>query len=331
MKKENILVSIILPVYNVEKYFEKCINSIMRQTHKNIEIILIDDGSKDSSGVMADNFAQKDKRIKVIHKQNEGVSSARNTGIDISTGEYICFADADDYVAEDYVEYLLNLAYDNNADMAIVPTHFTTFHQEQVPKEVMNKIDIYTPQEAIEKLLYYQIPIGVYCKIFKRSFLGNNLRFIPEIFIGEGFNFGACTLQRANKIAVGYKRIYFYRRDNSDSAMTRFNIDKVICGVKALQQIKHDLIIKTPQILRAWEYANWHTTSDMWIFIKLGNASKKYPILAKEYLKITRRKAYTAFYAPVPMQEKIRALSLILFPSIWPWLIRKRKKKHNII
>ena len=97
-------VSIIVPVYNVEKYVERCIESIIKQSYKNLEIILIDDGSKDNSGKICDEYAEKDNRIKVIHKKNGGLSDARNTGLNIADGEYICFIDSDDYIHKDLVK-----------------------------------------------------------------------------------------------------------------------------------------------------------------------------------------------------------------------------------
>ena len=99
-------ISVIVPVYNVEKYIGECIKSIINQDYENIEIILVDDGSNDKSGEICDEYTLKDKRVKVIHKENGGVSSARNRGIESSTGEYIAFVDGDDYVTKDYVSYL---------------------------------------------------------------------------------------------------------------------------------------------------------------------------------------------------------------------------------
>lgn len=98
MEHKDIKVSIVIPVYNVEKYLDKCIKSVLKQSHENLEIIMVDDGSTDNSGKIADSYLEKDSRIKVIHKKNEKVSAARNTGIDAATGEYVCFADADDYL-----------------------------------------------------------------------------------------------------------------------------------------------------------------------------------------------------------------------------------------
>ena len=112
----NKLISIIIPVYNVEKYLEDCLNSVVNQTYKNLEIILIDDGSTDNSGKICDLYAKKDNRIVVIHKENAGVSSARNVGLKIAKGLYIGFVDPDDYIAEDMYEIL----YQNIIKMIII-------------------------------------------------------------------------------------------------------------------------------------------------------------------------------------------------------------------
>ena len=103
----NVMLSIIVPVYNVEKYIGKCIESIVNQTYKDLEIILVDDGSTDNSGKICDEWARKDKRIKVIHKKNGGLSDARNAGLDICTGDYIGFVDSDDYIELNMYEDLL--------------------------------------------------------------------------------------------------------------------------------------------------------------------------------------------------------------------------------
>ena len=112
------LVSIIIPVYNVEKYLERCLESIIHQTYRHLEIILIDDGSSDNSGKICDEYANKDERIKAIHQKNGGASAARNTGVAAATGDYIAFIDADDYITEDYIDYLYNLIIENNADIS---------------------------------------------------------------------------------------------------------------------------------------------------------------------------------------------------------------------
>ena len=112
-------ISVIVPVYKVEKYLNKCVDSIVNQTFTDIEIILVDDGSPDNSGKMCDDWSQKDRRIRVIHKENGGLSDARNRGIQESSGEYIIFIDSDDFIEPKMLEVLYNLATDHDADVAI--------------------------------------------------------------------------------------------------------------------------------------------------------------------------------------------------------------------
>ena len=116
---EEELISIIVPVYKVEKYLDKCINSIVSQTYKNLEVILVDDGSPDSCGKMCDEWTKKDTRIKVIHKENGGLSDARNFGLDCAKGKYIQFVDSDDYIEKDMIEFLYKNLKENNADISI--------------------------------------------------------------------------------------------------------------------------------------------------------------------------------------------------------------------
>lgn len=117
MSNINTLVSVIVPVYKVEKYLHRCIDSIINQTYKNLEIILVDDGSPDNCGKICDEYAEKDNRIKVIHKSNGGLSSARNAGLDVANGDYVYFVDSDDYIDTKLVEDNLNLAIEHDADM----------------------------------------------------------------------------------------------------------------------------------------------------------------------------------------------------------------------
>lgn len=116
---EKPLVSVVVPVYNVEKYLDRCVESIVKQTYENLEIILVDDGSLDQSGAMCDEWAQKDARIKVVHKKNGGLSDARNKGVEVATGDYIGFVDSDDYIALDTYEVLVKLIQENDVDISM--------------------------------------------------------------------------------------------------------------------------------------------------------------------------------------------------------------------
>ena len=132
VEKNNFLISVIVPVYNVEKYINRCIDSILSQTYGYLEIILVDDGSKDSSGIICDAYKKIDSRIKVIHKENGGLSSSRNIGLDLCKGDYICFIDSDDWIAADTIEHLLLMITKYDGDCAQIgiknastfPLHF---------------------------------------------------------------------------------------------------------------------------------------------------------------------------------------------------------------
>ncbi len=239
------LISIIVPVYNVEKYIEKCILSILEQTYKNIEIIIIDDGSTDNSGKLLDVLEKKDQRIKVIHKDNAGVSAARNDGIDMARGKYVIFVDGDDYISNDFVEYMLNLA-ESGADFCLSTKCYTKNTELQIEND---NIKQYSPADATALLLSCKVIVGCWNKIYKRSFLNeNNIKFSTSLFYGEGLSFITTVAQLSNFVTVGNRKVYYYRRNNEMSACTNFNIEKIYNGEKAIKNIEVNILNKTNQI-----------------------------------------------------------------------------------
>lgn len=322
----NYKVSLIVPMYNVAKYIKTCIDSILTQSYKNLELILVDDGSPDNSGKIADQYAVKDGRVKVIHKQNAGVSAARNTGIDAATGDYICFVDGDDYVMPNYVELLLKLCVDNGAEVAYTIDMFTTFHKEQVSNHYSQ---IISSEDATENILCYKVPIGVYSKMFKRSFLNEHkLRFLEDVYIGEGFNFNTACFQRANKVVISSEKIYFYRRDNDASAMTSFKEAKCLMALKAIDIIKENLIIKTPRVLKAWKFAYWHTHFDMYCWIVNSNAIHINEELCKKCRSVAQKEALIALSVPTKKSERIRGILGLIAPIIVAKLMLWRSKRN---
>ena len=135
------LISVIVPIYNVEDYLERCVDSIINQTYKNLEIILVDDGSQDNCPQMCDDYAKKDSRIKVVHKKNGGLSDARNAGMKVATGEYVSFIDSDDYVSLDFYETLFQTMIDNDSD--IVECSIVKFYENE-------KFDEYSDDQMIK-------------------------------------------------------------------------------------------------------------------------------------------------------------------------------------
>lgn len=210
-----IKVSIIIPVYNVETYLERSINSILAQTYANIEILLIDDGSTDRSPQICDEYAAKDNRIVVIHKKNGGQGDARNHGLDICKGDYISFVDSDDWIEPAYIDELLKTALNAEADIAICELKRTRSPEE---KRTLKKIyqQCYTPAEAISRLFSKREVsfIGPVCKIYKRH-LFKTIRFPVGKYHEDEF-FSYLALYSASKIAYTSEILYYYfQRENS--------------------------------------------------------------------------------------------------------------------
>ncbi|KAB5599033.1 glycosyltransferase family 2 protein, partial [Vibrio parahaemolyticus] len=261
MKKEA-LVSVIIPMYNVEKYIESCVRSVLEQTYVNIELILIDDGSPDKSGEIAECLALNDKRIQVIRKQNEGVSRARNIGIENSNGEYLVFVDSDDYLEPEYISYMMNLAKNSGAEFAMSKNCRLFPVNEVAEKEKNDFVEVWSPERATAELLYPgKIEIGCWNKLFSKSFIvTNNIKFPENLYMGEGLNFIVNAAQKSNKICVGSRKVYNYRKDNQQSATTVVNIPKYINALLALDDIDRNKTIQSSLINSSIMYHKYMTT-----------------------------------------------------------------------
>lgn len=227
------LISVIVPVYNNEKYVEKCINSICEQSYKNIEIIIVDDGStNETTPQILEKLAKTDKRIKVIKQKNAGVSMARNKGLDNASGEYVVFVDSDDFVASDYIEYLYKLISSHNADFAYTPSIFRSKKEEQVQKDEVKIID---SDESTALLLSPDVVVGSWNKIYRRKIIeSNKLRFRRDLYYGEGLNFILRMSKISNKIAIGKRKVYYYRKNNMSSATTAYSCSKFQNGYSSI-------------------------------------------------------------------------------------------------
>lgn len=234
----NILISIIIPCYKVEIYLSKCINSIIEQTYKNLEIFLVDDGSPDNSGKICDNYAKKDCRIKVIHKQNGGLSDARNVAIDVSTGEYIIFVDSDDFVAPDYVETLYRLIHDNDAQIGI--TSFKSFEEGIEPEldtHEGKQIKVMTSDEALENMFYQKdFDTSAWAKIYKRS-LFDNIRY-PKGWLYEDLATTYRLMMKCERVAFTNYMSYFYLIRCNSIEGSPFKPAKYDSCMKIMQQLK---------------------------------------------------------------------------------------------
>lgn len=234
------LVSIIVPVYNVEKYLNQCMESIVNQTYKNLEILLIDDGSTDKSPIICDGWRNKDKRIKVIHKENEGASAARNYALDIIKGEYVMFVDADDVLNLKIISFLYDLLIENEADIAICQS--LGFKDVITDYEEKNEIDEFNNREAINCLnTANKFGLALWAKIYKSElFRDKRLPLVKN----SGDNFITYQLlYDAKKIMVSSNQYYYLR--NNPLSLTRdvkcFNKYMVKEGIKIIDFVKEKI------------------------------------------------------------------------------------------
>ena len=221
----NDLISIIIPVYKVEEYLEKCIESVLKQTYTNLQIILVDDGSPDNCGKICDEYAKKDPRIEVIHKVNGGLSDARNVGIAKAKGKYIGFVDSDDYIKEDMYEILINLIKEYDADVSICNLYDVIDGKEYI-RNNENGIQEYSRLEILkEVLLDKNIQSYAWNKLYKKELFDEIKYPIGKKYEDIGTTF--YVFEKCNKIVVTSKPEYYYLK-RSDSLVNNVTESTVL-------------------------------------------------------------------------------------------------------
>lgn len=221
------LITIIIPVFNAEKYIERCIESVTSQTYKNLEIFLINDGSKDNSGRICDKFALKDNRIRVIHQENSGPSIARNKALDLSKGEYIGFVDSDDYIDIKMFEILQSLCQKHSCDISCCNLYLSYESKNEIPEAVEHSIKIIKKNDAVDFAIS-KISFGAFLcnKLFKKD-LFKTFRLKEKTFY-EDFDAGIKLISSSNKIIYTPEPLYFYTQTNHLSTTHTHNTIKII-------------------------------------------------------------------------------------------------------
>ncbi len=223
------LISVIIPVYNVEKYLLRCVSSVCEQTHKNLEIILVDDGSPDNCPQMCDQLAQSDSRIKVIHKENGGLGFARNSGLEITTGKYVTFIDSDDWISPDHIENLYNVAVKNNAEAVIGAHSSVDTEGNVVPQHLLLAEGVYEGESIINDILIpligadasypsdIQITSSSCMNLYSVDTIKREkLEFISERYaVAEDLYFNIDFFSRCKRVAAVDESGYFYFENNS--------------------------------------------------------------------------------------------------------------------
>lgn len=205
------LITVVVPIYKVEAYLDECVQSILNQTYYNLEIILVDDGSPDRCGKMCDEYAEKDVRVKVIHQKNKGLSGARNSAVDIATGEYITFVDSDDYLKEDMIEVLYNEILQYDAEMVAVA--FESFFEDgtRSTNPHSGEVFMYTKEEAMDCFLFNDYLTPCVCgKLYKRS-LWKEIR-CPEGKLFEDQFTTYKLIDQCKKVVYDTTPRYYYRK-----------------------------------------------------------------------------------------------------------------------
>lgn len=320
------LVSIIIPVYNVEKYICNCIDSVLAQDYHNIEIIIVDDGSPDNSGKIADEYAGKDNRIHVIHKENQGVAAARNSGFDASTGEFIIYIDSDDWISKDHVSYLMELHSKTNADMCMTTEFFTQKQDLQVEKE---NISVLSSADAAALLLSPKVVVGSYNKLYKKKYLSdNNIRQNENLFSGEGLNYIVTAAQYANFVAVSNRKIYYYRRNVAESATTKFNINMFLNNELSLDLIEKNKIVTSDKFNSMLELFRINLSINGILAIINNSKQREYQTEYNRWKKTIQkngRKLLKNKY--IPLKSKVRIIGVIISPKIWSILAKHKRNK----
>lgn len=317
-------ISIIVPVYKVEEYLPKCIDSILAQTFADFELILVDDGSPDNCGKICDEYADKDNRIVVIHKENGGVSSARNAGLDIAKGKYIGFIDSDDYIDPDMYETLYNNLVNNNADISICGIFVC--YKNVIKNYYSNPISgVFSGIDAFKLALSGKgCAFAPYNKLYKKEIL-DTIRF-PALKIGEDLFIIGDIMLKAKKVIICTDLPKYYYVQRQDSAMQERGSPSIFHAIEACQYNIELIRSSCPQVLPYGLYRLWRTYKD--ILDRLSAASTedrvKYKSNIEEIKKSMRSHLREILTSPVSgYKTKCANLLIIISPYLYMKIMKR--------
>lgn len=323
------LISIVIPVYNVEKYLDRAVQSVIHQTYSNLEIILVDDGSKDSSSELCDRLALSDSRIRVIHKENGGLSSARNTGLELANGEFIAFLDSDDWFELDAIDYCLSLMLEYQADIVQFRTKLATDMVQA--KQKKEKITLLKGKEILDFLMIQSTKSDTYfsvCTCLLRKNVIGDLRF-PVGKISEDIAWKYKVLRNA-EVMVASTAIKHYYFQNVGSITT-----------DGLKKRDFDLVDSANEILKLTSEETYGSIQKLG---KVKAARSSFSLLCKiayygvsdktidkkstikELTKQLRRDYFLLINSPMPLSRKVLATSLCISYRFTEFLVQVAKK-----
>lgn len=248
----NKLVSVIIPIYNAEKHLHNSLNSVINQDYKNLEIILVNDGSTDNSVVECQKYIEKDKRIKLINQRNLGVSAARNNGFHYCNGEYICFVDSDDIIEKNMISNLIEILEYSNCDVACCNVHIIDKDKSEKFTNSNSQDVIYNSYDLLKNFLLGKVSHACWDKLYKRQIL-EEVDF-PLKTTGEDRYFCWDLYKNINSMIVSPKVGYHYIRRTTNSITAQPLSLKNISRIEEALKVKNDIILHYPELFEEWEY-----------------------------------------------------------------------------
>ena len=317
MSEEQPIISVIIPVYNSEKTISRCVDSIIDQTYTDLEIILVNDGSSDKSGEICDRYALRDKRVKVIHKSNDGVSSARNCGLDVCSGDYISFIDSDDYIEKTmYDELLLRMNQENTSISLCAYYYISSDKKDIVSYE--NGVTSTTSEQLLLDIFNYRHMGALWNKLFKKDLFSRNgtqIRFNEDINFCEDVLILTRLVETNGKIAVSTKPMYNYVVYANSLCHGKID-ERRLSITKALDLIVEQCSNKFPSIVNSARY--FLVTNKIKVLLDLyenKTQNQQHIVSVKKQLK--------SQYKKCALKIRLRILLAVNCPMLY-----KRMKKH---
>ena len=326
------LVSLVVGIYNGSNYLKQCIESIINQSYKQLEIILIDDGSTDDSLSIIKKYENNDSRIKVISQINHGVSYSRNLGLKLSKGEFFGVIDQDDILHPDYVKYFVDLLNITNADIATSKVLKSFAGEIQTIGKINEEYKVVDGIDAAKDMLLSKLHIGPWNKLIRKQLIiNNNIKFNESFYCGEGFAFSVECFQASNKVVIGNSEVYFYRIDNATSGTSFFSTKKMNSSLNAQKYMYEKIIDKNKSIDRIMKFSYWRTCTDNYITLWLSKNKDEFKNEMLYLKKECHRKAIYALVVRTSFKQKIRALFFMISSTFASFIICKhmRKKTNN--
>ena len=331
----DIKISVIIPVYNVENFVQKCFDSISRQSYSNLEVICIDDGSTDNSGKICDNWAKNDKRFKVFHKKNEGVSIARNYGISVASGDYITFVDSDDYIDNImYEELLKSVNYTNEYDIVASGAYYETetgnIFEDTTTCQLGN--NIIGKNNSLINVFNGCLGAVIWNKLFKSEVIkNNNIEFESSIYSCEDLLFLCEVVQHSNQIYYCNKSFYHYIKRKSSVTNSKFN-KKLLSALDAYKKIEKMISKKDLELYYTFQYSEASTIGGL--IFKLISSKEDKKIIKKLHNKLVQKKEYIFKLNSISFKSKLMLKLMIFNPYVasFAWrgykLYRSKKYKY---